>query len=131
MHELNRNELEALHALWEHGRLKPAEIQAHFGWPIENATLRSVLRVLMGKGLVARSKSGKAFVYQAKASKQGLLVRMARRLSEVFTGGSTASLIAQLMQIEKLSPGEILELRRVAGQKARPTQGPLPRRQAS
>lgn len=122
MNDLNRNELEALRVLWEHGKCKPADIQKHFGWPIENATLRSVLRVLVEDGHATRTKAGKAFFYQAKASKKGLMLRMARRLSEVFAGGSTAALVAQLMEIEKLSPADIGELRQTAEQQPYPAE---------
>lgn len=116
MNDLNQNELEALRVLWERGKCKPADIQKHFGWTIENATLRSVLRVLVEEGHATRTKVGKAFYYQAKVSRKGLMVRMARRLSEVFAGGSTAALVAQLMDLEKLSPEDIRELQQTAGQ---------------
>lgn len=117
--DLNRNELEALRILWEKGQLKPGEIQREFGWAIENATLRSVLRVLVDKGLAGREKVGKAFVYQAKASQRGLLSSMVGRLSQVFAGGSAAALVAQLMEIEKLSAADVAELRQVAQEQPR------------
>lgn len=117
MAQLNRNELETMRVLWEKGSLKPAEIQDDFAWPIENATLRSVLRVLMDKGLVARRKIGKAYYYRAKASRRSVLRNMAQRMAHVFTGGSAADLIAQLIKSEKLSKKEIDELRRIATEK--------------
>lgn len=114
MDDLNQNELEALRILWEHGSMKPAEIQEKFSWPIENATLRSVLAVLMEKGHVSRRKNGKAFFYRATSNRRKSLSKMARRMAQVFAGGSTAELIAQLIRTEKLSPREIEELRRIA-----------------
>jgi predicted transcriptional regulator len=114
MAELNDNELEAMRALWERGPLKPAEIQDEFGWPIENATLRSVLRVLVDKGHVSRRKHGKAFVYRARSSRRGVLASMSRLMARVCCGGDPAHLIAQLIRTEKLSDEEILELRRIA-----------------
>ena len=119
MPDLNRNELEALRILWNRrAALKPAEIQADFAWPIENATLRSVLALLAEKGQVAREKRGKAFHYRAKQSPESILTRMARSMAEVFSGGSAAGLIAQLMRVEKVSPEEIEVLRRVAEESA-------------
>jgi len=59
MTSLNQNELEVLRILWERGELKPAEIEAHFAWAIENATLRSVLVNLVEKKQVARRLYGK------------------------------------------------------------------------
>jgi len=114
MEDLNRNELEAMRILWEHGMMKPAEIQGKFSWPIENATLRSVLVGLMEKGHVRRRKNGKAYYYRATSNRRKGLSRMARRMAQVFAGGSTAELIAQLIRMEKLSPKEIEELRLIA-----------------
>lgn len=121
MAQLNRNELEAMRVLWEKGSLKPAQIQNDFSWPIENATLRSALRLLVEKGLVTRDKKGKAYHYRAKASRRRVLKNMSQRMAHVFTGGSTADLIAQLMKTEKLSKDEIEELRRIAAQKVSDT----------
>ena len=117
MTELKRNELEAMRVLWQRGPLKPAEIQSCFSWSIDNGTLRSVLAVLMEKGHVLRRKKGKAYFYRAKSSRRSLQSRMTRLMADVFTGGSTADLIAQLIKSEKLSPSEFDELRRIAENK--------------
>jgi len=114
MEQLNQNETEALRILWEAGAQKPADIQAAFGWPIENATLRSVLRGLVEQGLITRTKQGKAYFYRAKVSRESQLRRMVRRMAEVFTGGSRADLILQLVRSEKLTTEEIEMLRRLA-----------------
>jgi predicted transcriptional regulator len=114
MDALNRNELEALRILWEHGEAKPAEIEEAFDWDIDNGTLRSVLRVLMDKDLVVRRKAGKAYFYKAKKSRDGVMSRMTRHMARVFAGGSSVDLIAQLIKTEKLSPADLAELRRIA-----------------
>ena len=114
MEALNSNELEALRILWEEGEQKPPEIEAAFSWPIDNGTLRSVLRVLMEKDLVGRRRMGKAYYYKAKKSREGVMSRMARQMAHVFSWGSTTDLIAQLIKTEKLSPEELAEVRRIA-----------------
>ncbi len=123
MTDLNKNELEAMRVLWEEGPLKPSEIQEHFGWPIENATLRSVLRVLVEEGHAARRKLGKAFVYRARSSRKGIMASMAQMVARVCCGGDPAHLIAQLIRTEKLSKEEIAELRRIADEKLSPRRG--------
>ncbi len=118
MSDLNRSELEVLRILWDEGELKPADIQQRFEWDIENPTLRSVLVGLVEKRLVKRQKRGKAFYYRAKARRRSLFSRSMRRMAQIFTGGSTAELIMQLLKQEALSPEEIEELQRSASQKA-------------
>ena len=52
MARFTEGELEVMQVLWEHGELKPGEIQERFPRGIRNAALRSVLLVLLEKGHV-------------------------------------------------------------------------------
>ena len=113
---LNRNELEALRVLWEHGELKPAEIQAQFSWAIENATLRSVLVNLVRKGHVSREQRSKAFFYAARIHKTTLLQSMIRTLAQVFAGGSQRELVAQLVEIGDIKPDDLKLLSETAAE---------------
>lgn len=118
MISLNENELEVLRILWEQGELKPAEIQAHFSWPIENATLRSVLVNLVEKKHVVRRLQGKAFFYAARIPKANLLENLMQNLARVFAGGSHKELVAQLVETADVEPADLLLLRRAAGDPA-------------
>jgi predicted transcriptional regulator len=114
MTSLNQNELEALRILWEHGELKPAEIQSHFSWPIENATLRSVLVNLVEKKHITRRLQGKAFFYAARIPKATLLETTMQTLARIFAGGSREELVAQLMKTSDIKPDDIEFLRQTA-----------------
>jgi BlaI family penicillinase repressor len=107
MISLNRNELEALRILWERGELKPADVQAHFSWAIENATLRSVLVNLVEKGYITRKLQGKAFYYAACIPKATLLETTIQALARVFAGGSTRELVAQLVETSDIKPADL------------------------
>ena len=111
---LNQNELEALRILWECGELKPAEIQARFGWPIENATLRSVLANLVAKRGVTRRLQGKAFYYAAAIPKATLLATTLQTLARIFAGGSRQELVVQLMETSDLKPADLKLIRQTA-----------------
>ncbi|MDB6038425.1 MAG: blaI 6 [Verrucomicrobiales bacterium] len=111
---LNQNELETLRILWEEKEMKPAEIQTRFGWPIENATLRSVLLNLVEKGHVARKLQGKAFHYAARIPKTTLLETMMATLARVFAGGSNRALMAQLVETADLTPADLKFLSQTA-----------------
>ncbi len=114
MISLNQNELEALRILWERGKLKPAEIQSHFSWPIENATLRSVLVNLVEKKHVARKLQGKAFFYAVRVPKATLLQNLMQHLARVFAGGSNQELVAQLVETADINPADLMILRQTA-----------------
>jgi predicted transcriptional regulator len=119
---LNQNELEALRILWERGKAKPADIQAQFGWPIDNGTLRSVLVNLVEKKHVTRQLRGKAFYYAALVPKATLLQTMTQTLARVFAGGSHRELVVQLMETSDLKPADLELVRQTAaGQVPRKT----------
>jgi predicted transcriptional regulator len=107
MISLNKNELEALRILWERDESKPTDIQAHFSWSIENATLRSVLINLVEKGYVTRKLQGKAFYYSARIPKATLLETTVQGLARVFAGGSTRELVAQLVETSDIKPADL------------------------
>ena len=114
MMSLNQNELEVLRILWEKGELKPAAIQAHFSWPIENATLRSVLVNLVEKKHVSRKLEGKAFYYAARVPKATLLQNLMEHLARVFAGGSPRELVAQLVETADIKPADLKLLHETA-----------------
>ncbi len=114
MTALSQNELEVLRILWERKELKPAEIQEAFSWPIENATLRSILVNLVEKGHIARNLQGKAFRYAALVPKATLLQATMRTLARVFSGGSTQELVAQLVETADIEPADLKLIRQTA-----------------
>lgn len=111
-------ELQVMRVLWAHPDLIPDEILAHLPRPLANAALRSVLRVLLHKGHVTRRKVGRAYNYRPKRPARTSFKQMARQLSELFCGGSTANLIAHLIKTEKLSEDDIRALQRMAEARA-------------
>ena len=111
---LNQNELEALRILWEVGELKPAEIEAQFGWPIENATLRSVLVNLVAKKHIHRRRHGKAYYYAARLPKATMLQIMMKMVSRVFSEGSSKALVAQLVETGDIKPSDLKAIHEAA-----------------
>jgi BlaI family penicillinase repressor len=107
-------ELAVMQVLWQHGELKPGEIQERFAQPIKNPALRSYLAILLDKGHVTRRKVGKAYLYKA-ATRRGSAFRSTMRdLIDAYCDGSTKKLILNLIRSEKLSQTELLELKRLA-----------------
>src|ERR1022692_4005305 len=121
MTTLNQNELEALRILWERSELKPAEIQSRFSWPIENATLRSVLVNLVEKKHIARKLQGKVFLYAARVPKATLLQAMMQTLARIFAGGSHQELVVQLIETSDIKPADIKLIRQIAASSSKKT----------
>ena len=116
MARLTEGEMEVMQVLWEHGSLKPTDIQERFPRPISNMALRSVLRVLMNKGHVTRKKVGRPYFYQAETAREQAMKKTMRRMADVFAGGSSLALIAQIVKSEKLSEEHIHELKKIVSE---------------
>ena len=114
MARFTAGEMEVMRILWEHGELKPAEIQKHFLRPIKNAALRSYLTILVEKGHLARRCKGKAFYYRPKTKRESTFRSMLSELVNTFCGGSSEALLCHLLAKEELSQAELLELQRMA-----------------
>ena len=120
MARFTAGELAVMRVLWEHGELKPADIQRRFPRPIKNAALRSYLTILVEKGHLTRRGMGKAFYYRPKTKRDSTFRSMLRDLLETFCGGSSEALLCHLLAKEKLSPEELLELNRLAREEPPP-----------
>ncbi len=126
MPQFTKGELEVMRILWEHGELKPAEIQKRFPWELKNPSLRSYLTILLDKGHVGRRRIGKAFFYKAKTRRDSAFRSMVRDVTRVCCDGSVEVLLCQLIRSEKLSEEDLLELKRLSEEKHSPTN--LPRK---
>jgi BlaI family transcriptional regulator, penicillinase repressor len=107
-------ELRVMRLLWEHGELKPAELQARFPEPIKNPALRSYLTTLLEKGHVTRRRLGKAYYYRAVTRSRSAFRTLLGELVDSYCGGSIRSLVMNIIKSERLSKEELIELKRLA-----------------
>ena len=113
--DFNRTHLHILQILWDaEGALKPAQIEERFDWPIENATLRSVLALMLDGGELEREKRGKAYHYFTRKPKSATAGDMLSGLARIFGAGSRVGLLSQLFRENSLSEAEIEQLRALA-----------------
>jgi predicted transcriptional regulator len=117
-------EMRVMRLLWEHGELKPAELQERFPEPIKNPALRSYLTTLLDKGHVTRRLVGKAYYYKAATRPRSAFRTTLGELVDTYCGGSVRDLVMNIIKSEKLSEQELLELKRLAeGTEPGPTVG--------
>ncbi len=116
MARLTRGELKVMRVLWEHGALKPSELQARHPEPIGNSALRSHLATLLEKGCVTRRLVGKAYFYKATTPKRSAFRSMLGELVDAYCGGSMENLVMNIIRSEKLSEDDLIALRRLADQ---------------
>jgi BlaI family penicillinase repressor len=107
-------ELKVMRLLWEHGELKPADLQGLFPDPIKNPALRSYLTTLVEKGHVTRRRVGRAYHYKAATRPRSAFRTMLGELVDAYCGGSARELVMNIIKAERLSEAELLELKRLA-----------------
>ena len=109
--------------LWEHGELKPAELQDLFPEPIKNPALRSYLTTLVEKGHATRRRVGRAYHYQAATRSRSAFGTTLAELVDTYCGGSVQALVMNIIEAERLSAVELLELKRLADAGQEPPPG--------
>lgn len=113
-------ELNVMRLLWEHGEMKPGQIQEFYPEPIKNPALRSYLTILLDKGHISRRKVGKAFFYKAVTRQQSAFMDNLRELIDTYCDGSAQALLLNLIRTERLSEDELVELKRLADDRSSP-----------
>ncbi len=107
-------ELKVMKLLWEHGELKPSELQDRFPEPIKNPALRSFLTILLEKGHVVRRRVGRAYYYKAVTRSRSAFRTMLGELVDTYCGGSVQALVMNIIKSERLSEDELLKLKQLA-----------------
>ncbi len=116
MSRFTPGELKVMRLLWEHGELKPSELQSLFPEPIKNPALRSYLAILVEKRHATRRLVGKSYYYKAATRSRSAFRSMLGELLDSFCGGSVQALVMNIIKTERLSEQELLELKRLADQ---------------
>lgn len=100
-------ELECLKVLWELGEANVRAVREGLAprRALAYTTILTVLDRLANKGIIARRKVGRAFVYSAVATREELRKRAVRDLLESFFSGSEKELVAYLLHREPYPNG--------------------------
>ncbi len=116
---LTDRDADLMNVLWEHGPSTVAEVRAHLGVRLAYTTVLTMLRTLETKGAVTRTKEGRAHRYAARMARSSARRRALAVIVGKFFRGSTAGLLAHLVEKEPLSDAEIARLRELLERRAR------------
>jgi predicted transcriptional regulator len=105
-----------LRALWDEGPATVREVMQHLharGRRVAYTTVLTFLTRLEQKGFVASDKSGLAYVYRPKVSRQRISQSRLKALVSQLYDGAAGPLVLQLIKTERFSPEEIEELQKL------------------
>ena len=109
-------ELEVLQTLWEHGPATVRDVMNNLherGRQLAYTTVLTFLTRLEQKGCVTSDKSGLAYVYRPKVTRDKVSRSRLEAVLDSFYDGSPGPLVLQLIREGKLTSDEIVELQEV------------------
>lgn len=113
-YELGEAELGILRTLWDLGPATVRKVLDHLhsrGRRVAYTTVQTLLTRLEQKRFVTSNKSGLAFVYRARVSRDRVTRSRLKTLVTQLYDGAAGPLVLQLVRNEGLKPEEIEELR--------------------
>lgn len=116
---LGERELDVMGVLWDLGSGTVAEVREKLPADLAYTTVLTILRNLEAKGFVARAPEGKAHRYFPRVAQKAARRRALSRMLDKLFHGSPEQLIAQLVEDESLSAGDLRRLRALLVPKSR------------
>ncbi|MDY7109840.1 MAG: BlaI/MecI/CopY family transcriptional regulator [Planctomycetota bacterium] len=135
--DLGTAELEVLRTLWDEGPATVREVMNHLhqrGRKVAYTTVLTFLTRLEQKGFVTSDKSGLAYVYRPRVTREKVSRSRLKALLEELYDGAAAPLVLQLVRERRLSRRDIAELQRLIEEldvKSRRGKSKPPRRSGS
>jgi predicted transcriptional regulator len=118
--QLSDQQLAFMRVLWDRGEATAQDVQialAEQGHALAPTTVATVLGRLERKGLVGHRRSGRQFVYRARAGEQEIRRSMLARLTDFFFGGDPDALVSHLTAGRGLGEADLEEVRRLIADK--------------
>ncbi|NOY30358.1 MAG: BlaI/MecI/CopY family transcriptional regulator [Planctomycetes bacterium] len=114
-------ELEILHVLWADGPSALSAIcdQLRAHREVATTTVATMLRIMLGKRLVARKGAGRAARWTAVVTHQAAAHGMVSKLVDHVFDGAADRLAAHLVEGGRLSEKQLAELRKLIGQQTK------------
>lgn len=114
--------------VWARGEVVAEDVAAALGGRLKNATVRTILRRVEGKGYLTHRRDGRAFVYTPRLDADAAARGAVRRVMDRFYGGSVERLLVGLLDGRMIDGAQLEELQRrlrdaeqAAGTGERPT----------
>src|SRR5687767_11866704 len=112
---LGRVQLLIMQCLWAKGRANAREITEALNQiePVAHSTVQTLLRGLEEKGSIGHEIEGRTFVFSPRVREENFKQSAIRDLVNRVFGGDAGSLVAHLLQNEKVSQKDLGKIRRL------------------
>lgn len=119
--QLSRREREVMDIVHESGAATAAQIRERMAEPPTYSAVRSVLRILVNKGHLAREQQGTRYLYAPTVPASRARRSAMRHVVRTFFGGSVEGAVATLLELDdtKLTPEERVRIRTLIDEASR------------
>lgn len=114
---LTDREADLMEVLWERGPSTVAEVHTRLKADLAYNTVLALLRTMETKGIVRRSKVGRAHRYIPAVERQNAQKAALKSVARKFFRGSTELLLLHLVSSEKLSADAVERIQRLLGRR--------------
>ncbi len=97
---LSRRERQVMDIIYAAGKASAREVMEKIPDAPSNATVRSILRVLVEKGELSYEKEGRSFIYAPRKSRAKVARSALSRLLQTFYGGSVGQAVSGLLELD-------------------------------
>lgn len=117
--KLGRMQLRIVQVLWERGECSAREITEAMNETeaVAHSTVQTLLRTLEDKGAVGHSVEGRTFIFRPLVEEQGVQKSATRDVLDRVFDGSVKDLVSYLLKNERVSRGELDEIRSLIDEK--------------
>ena len=126
-YDLGKAELEVLKVLWDNGPAAVRQVMQHLhqaGRKLAYTTVQTFLTRLEQKGYVTSVKSGFAYVFRAKLTRERVTRSRLKNLVQQLYDGAAGQLVLQLVRTERFTKEERHELQKLIDMLDAKTAGP-------
>ncbi len=109
-------ELEFMQVIWAAGEVSTdhvLEVLKGRGRHLSDGSIRKILSILVKKGHLTRRREGRAFLYKPKIREGQANRKMVQDLVKRAFGGSTALMVAALLDSNPLNERDLKEIKRL------------------
>ena len=96
--------------VWSQGSVAAEDVAAALGGRLKNASVRTILRRIEGKGYLDHRLEGRAFVYRPRVDSGAAARGAVRRVLDRFYGGSVERLLVGLLDGRMIERRQIMAL---------------------
>ena len=105
-HDLSRRERQIMQVIYRRSNASVSEVLGEIPSPPSYSAIRSIMNILVGKGLLKRTRNGKKYLYSSTVSQKKAMHTEVKQLMSTYFEGSLENAVTALLEIHGDDLGE-------------------------